>query len=78
MERDGCDQLEVLEADPLAVPPESSAWIGQAQPRRKMRAADAIFFDQVFILQEQALIHQASYVRQKPHPLVLSGIDDKR
>jgi hypothetical protein len=37
-----------------------------------MRAKDAVLGDEVFVLEEQALIDQARYIRQQPHPLVVA------
>ena len=72
-ERDGGDLLKFLAAKPFADLSQSGAlWIGKAQAPRKLRAQDAILGDQLFILQEQALSHQARYVSQQPHPFVVA------
>src|SRR5262249_15497727 len=72
-EGDGGNLLKVLAAEPLADLRESRALrIGKAQTRSQMRAEDAILGDEVFILEQQALVHQACYVRQQPRPLVVA------
>jgi hypothetical protein len=72
-ERDGGDQFKVLAAEPFADLGQSRALrIGKAQTRRQMCAEDTILGDEVFILEQQALVHQARYVRQQPHPFVVA------
>ena len=57
---------------PLADFRQSGAlWIGETQTRRKMGSEDAILGDQVLILEEEALVHQARHVCQQPRPLVI-------
>jgi hypothetical protein len=37
-----------------------------------MQVEDAIFGDEIFILEQQSLIDEARYVRQQPHPFVVA------
>ena len=65
--RDGGDQLKVPAAKPLADLRQCGAlWIGKAQSRRKMRAEDAILGDEIFILEQQALVDEARYIEPVP------------
>src|ERR1051326_7796952 len=45
--------------------------VGEPDISRHVRAKDSILCDQVFALEEQALIHQARDVCQQPRPAVV-------
>ncbi len=49
--------------------------VGKSQTSGDVRAKDLILRDQVFALEEQALIDEASYVRQQPGAVVVSHVE---
>ena len=64
---------EMLTPQPLADFRQSGAlWIGETQTPRKMGSEDAILGDQVFILEGEALVHQARHICQQPRPFVIA------
>src|SRR3954464_2963387 len=53
----------------LAITPSSLVRIGQSQSGRQMRAKDPVLCNQVFILQQELLVHHPGTVRQQPRYL---------
>jgi hypothetical protein len=77
----GQDRFRVRNTSHLreTLPPEPLADFGERRPfgvrkpqsSGNVRAKDSILRNQIFALEEQALIDQASHVRQQPRPAVV-------